>query len=217
MLQKSTLEFLSVLSQNNSKEWMDANRAFYEKAKIDFEQLVAQIIQILAESEPNVGMLKTKDCIFRLNRDVRFSTDKSPYKIHFGAAFSRDGKKFPGAGYYVHIQQGASFIAGGIWMPDAPLLKKVRQEIDYNFEEFISIIQQKSFQKYFKTLEGERLKRAPQGYTEDNPAISYLKLKSFTVSTPLKDESILSARFLTESKEVFNELAPFINFLNKAI
>lgn len=217
MLQRSTIKFLADLSNNNSKEWMDEHRKQYEAAKADYEILVTELIKVLTPYEPAVANLQPKQCIFRLNRDIRFSADKSPYKSNFGAAFSREGKKYPGAGYYFHLQPGKSFIAGGIWMPDAPLLKKIRQEIDYNCEAFKKIVDAKSFVKTLGAMDGDRLKRAPQGYSEDNPAIEYLKFKSFTVNAPIDDKVLTTAELLKTSDKIFAEMKPFIDFLNTAV
>jgi len=137
MLQAKTISFIGKLSKNNNKPWFDKHRDEYEAAKEDFELLVTEILGGLSVTEPMFKEQKAKDCIFRIFRDVRFSKDKTPYKAHFGAFFSRGGRKFPGAGYYLHIEPGGkSFAGGGLWVPEAPLLKAVRQEIDYNFAEF---------------------------------------------------------------------------------
>src|ERR1700679_1155921 len=135
MIQAGTITFLEKLSKNNNNPWFDAHRDEYATAKEDFEAAVAGILAGLAVSEPLFKEQKAKDCIYRIFRDVRFAKDKTPYKAHFGAFFSKGGRKFPGAGYYLHIEPGnKSFAGGGLWVPEAPLLKAVRQEIDYNFD-----------------------------------------------------------------------------------
>jgi uncharacterized protein (TIGR02453 family) len=161
---------------------------------------------------------KPKDSIFRIFRDVRFSKDKTPYKPHFSAYFSRGGRKAPDAGYYVHIQPGSkSFVAGGLWMPEGPLLKSARQEIDYNFKEFQGILNKASFKKLYPKLEGERLKTLPQGYTADNPAIEFLKMKSFIASAKLTDKEIASKDAETVILERFTAMKPLVEFLNRAL
>jgi uncharacterized protein (TIGR02453 family) len=158
MLQATTLKFIQQLAKNNNKPWFDSHKDAYITAKEDFETLVTGIINGLSVHEPVFKEQKAKDCVFRIFRDVRFSKDKTPYKAHFGAFFSKGGRKFPGAGYYLHIEPGGkSFIGGGMWMPESPLLKNVRQEIDYNFEEFQSIINGKKFKKLFTQINGEHL------------------------------------------------------------
>ena len=136
MLQISTLKFLKDLKKNNTKEWFDANRKIYESAKQNFEALVQTVITQHGEKDEEIIALKPKDCMFRINRDVRFSKDKSPYKTNFGAFINRGGKKSIYAGYYFHCEPGENFVGGGLWMPMPDALKKVRQEIDYCFDEF---------------------------------------------------------------------------------
>src|SRR5690606_21378467 len=150
MLQSSTIKFLQQLEKNNNKTWFDEYRSNYADAKADFENLVTTLLEELCTLEPALGNQKAKDCVFRIFRDVRFSKDKTPYKSHFGAYFSKGGRKYEGAGYYIHIEPGGkSFAGGGLWMPEPSLLKKVRQEIDYNFKELQSILEEKAFKNYF--------------------------------------------------------------------
>ncbi len=217
MLQKATIDFLTNLEKNNNKAWFDENRKKYEAAKGDFENFVETVKSALTKLEPALADHKSKDAIFRIFRDVRFSKDKTPYKSHFGAYFSRAGRKAPDAGYYMHIEPGKSFLAGGMWMPDAPILKKLRQEIDYNFDEFKSIIGKPAFKKQFTKWEGEQLKTLPQGYTADNPAIEFLKMKSFIVSTPIADKDVLAKDSVKQIEKVYTQMKPLVDFLNRAL
>jgi len=218
MLQTDTITFLQKLSKNNNKPWFDNHRDDYLAAKEDYEVFVTQLLVGLAGLEPLFKEQQAKDCIFRIFRDVRFSKDKTPYKAHFGAFFSKGGRKFPGAGYYFHLEPGGkSFAGGGLWVPEAPLLKAVRQEIDYNFDEFSSIIENKKFKTLFKKIEGEQLKTLPQGYTADNPAIEYLKMKSFTVSRNIPDTDVMGNGVVKKAMDVFTTMQPFIDFLNRSL
>jgi len=218
MIQPTTVRFLSQLAKNNNKAWFDEHRDDYAAAKEDFEVLVTTLLDRLSVLEPALRDQKAKDCVFRIFRDVRFSKDKTPYKAHFGAFFAKGGRKYEGAGYYIHIESGGkSFAGGGLWMPEPSLLKKVRQEIDYNFEELQGIIKGKTFKKYFPRLNGEQLKTLPQGYTSDNPAIELLKMKSFTVGYELKDEDVTGKSFAKKCEEVFTAMSPLVDFLNRAM
>jgi uncharacterized protein (TIGR02453 family) len=162
-------------------------------------------------------MLEAKDCVFRINRDIRFSNDKTPYKTNLGASISPGGKKSLSAGYYFHLQPGASFLAGGMWQPPAPQLSAVRQEIDYNTPEFKKIINNKDFKKYFGALSDEdKVKTAPKGYDKTHPEIEILKLKSFIVVHDLKDKEVLSKDFLQHATAVFKALHPLDLFLRRA-
>lgn len=220
MIQKTTIQFLKDLKLNNHKDWFDANRKVYEAAKVDYLQLVSHVLKGLIINDETLALLQPKDCTFRINRDVRFSKNKDPYKTNMGAGFSKGGKKMMLAGYYFHCEPGASFIAGGMWMPMAPELKKVRQEIDYCLDEFKEIVTNKVFVKTFGGLEhGEdvMLKRAPKGYEEDNPAIEYLKLKSFIVSTPISDADLTSPKLVQKIVDACAQIQPLVYFINRGI
>ena len=217
MAMDAILSFLSKLEKNNNKEWFDKNRKEYEATKKEFEAIVDELHTGLSKIEPGVADHKAKDAIFRIFRDVRFSKDKTPYKAHYSAVFSRGGKKAPDAGFYIHIQPGQSFLAGGMWIPEGPVLKKMRQEIDYNFKEFKSIISNAKFKKYFKEIEGEKLKTLPQGYTADNPAIEYLKMKSIVITTKLSDKDLASKNAVSKVLEIFAVMKPLVDFLNRSL
>ena len=220
MLQQSTLSYISKLSKNNNKQWFDSHRQIFEDAKTDFENLVEKIIETFGNIDPDIAPLKAKNCTFRQYRDVRFSKDKTPYKVHMGASFDRGGKKSGLAGYYLHLEPGnKSLIGGGLWMPEAPSLKKVRQEIDYCFDEFSTIIHAPDFKKTYGDLErGEySLSREPKGYEKDNPAIEYLKLKSFVAMRSVDDKEVISDKYIKNIVSNFTTLMPFIKFINRAL
>ena len=217
MLSTATISFLEQLAANNNKPWFDANRDAYVAAKEDFEGLVTGILQGLSAGDPAYSELKAKDCIFRIFRDVRFGKDKTPYKPNFGAAFSKGGKKAAGPGFYMHIEPGGkSFAGGGMWMPEAPLLKAIRQEIDYNWGEFEGIINHAPFKKLFPEVEGEKLKKLPKDYAAENPAIEYLKLKSFVVTHNIKDAQLTAGNLAKTVVHAFATMQPFIDFLGRA-
>lgn len=220
MLQPSTLQFLTDLRANNSKPWFDANRKTYEAARADLIKLADVILQELKTIDPAIAQsnLQAKNGIFRINRDVRFSHDKSPYKTNFGIWFNAGGKKAPTAGYYVNVEPGHGFAAGGLYMPEAAALASIRQEIDYHLPEFEGLLQRPGFQQYFGQLSQESaLVRPPKGYEADNPALPYLKLKSFTASHPLPDYTFLGPHFRQQIAAAFTELQPLVAFLNRAI
>lgn len=217
MLQQSTLTFMEQLAQNNNKPWFEKNKDQYLAAKADYEALVTEVVAGLAELDPVFKEVDAKKSIMRIYRDVRFSKDKSPYKSNLGAGFGMGGGKNVTGGYYLHVEPGKNFAGGGMWQPEGPVLKAIRQEIDYNFKEFGDIINDKKFKKLFKHIEGDKLVKAPQGYTEDNPALEYLRLKSFTVSTPLTNEELTKKGAVKKLVEAFATMKPFVDFLNKAV
>ena len=220
MLQPSTIKFLKDLKKNNTKEWFDANRKVYEAAKKDFLDLTEAVLKDIAAKDKTLSHLEPKKCVFRINRDVRFSKDKSPYKTNMGMSISKGGKSEMSAGYYFHLEPGACFIGGGIYMPMPDEVKKIRQEIDYNWDEFKKIISAKKFVTVFgdvtKSAEFS-LVRPPKGYDENNPAIDYIKLKSWIASTALQDVELADKNLSKKIVSVFEAMKPLIDFLNRGI
>lgn len=219
MLQISTLKFLKDLKKNNNKPWFEKNKSVYLEAKEDMDRFVGQVIEGFGKTDPEISPLHPKDCTYRIYRDVRFSPDKTPYKTHMGAYLNKGGKKVPTAGYYLHIEPGSSMAGGGLWMPQAPELNKVRQEIDYSFAEWKKIIGDRNFKKNFSDgLDQEEiLSRPPKGYDDENPAIEYLKLKSFVVTRNFTDAEVQSKSFLKEILRTFTSMTGFVQFLNRAV
>jgi uncharacterized protein (TIGR02453 family) len=220
MLRSSTLAFLKNLEKNNDKSWFDANRSGYEFAKSDYEAFINALLDSLSQSDDSIASLTAKSCMFRINRDVRFSKNKQPYKNNFGASMNKGGKKSLLAGYYFHLEPGASFVGGGLWMPLGPELAKVRQEIDYCFDEFKKIVSNPAFRKHFGTMydgADATLKRLPKGYEAGNPAEEFLKLKSFIAMKPLTDEDVQSPGLLKASVQALQALQPILHFINRAL
>jgi uncharacterized protein (TIGR02453 family) len=220
MLQSATIKFLKDLKKNNTKEWFDKNRKLYEAAKTDFADMIQAAIDKFAKKDESIAALKSKDCMFRINRDVRFSKDKSPYKTNMGASINKAGKKaWNTAGYYFHFEPGGSFVGGGLYQPEPGILKKVRQEIDYNFNDFKKIISNKKFVSAYQDLNHSsemKLSRPPKDYEADNPAIEYIKLKSFIAMTPISDAELADKNLVKKIADAFEALQPLINFLNHA-
>ena len=218
MLQSSTIQFLKALKKNNNKEWFDKNRKIYEQAKADYLNFVTILLNEIQGFDTSLMELQPKQCIFRLNRDVRFSKNKDPYKTNFGASFSKGAKKVQSAGYYFHLEPGENFVGGGLWMPMAPDLNKVRQEIDYCFKEFSSILKKPAFKSTYGDMDNSmKLVRPPKGFDVDNPALEYLKLKSFVVTRSIKDTELSDKQLVKNVVKDFKTIAPLVHFLNRAI
>jgi uncharacterized protein (TIGR02453 family) len=217
MIQKSTLQFLRALKKNNNKEWFDANRPAYELAKTDFLSLIERVIARSASFDGEIADVKAKDTLFRINRDVRFSKDKSPYKTHFGAYICFKGRKSTYPGYYVHLEPGAMMAGGGAYvlMPDE--LHKIRQEIDYNAKEFLKIINHKTFKSAYGKLEGETLVNPPKGFDASSEAIQYIKHKQWYVMTKFSDADALGKDFDKKVAGIFKILHPLNVFFQRAI
>lgn len=221
MLQTSTISFLKQLANNNNKPWFDANRKKWDDAKADFQQFTQQLINGIAKFDTPIGLLEASKCTFRINRDTRFSKNKAPYKTNMGASMNRGGKKIMTGGYYFHLEPGnKSFVAGGIYMPEPAHLAKLRQEVDYNWPAFKKIVSAKPFKTLFGDLskEGEMsLSRPPKGYDADNPAIEYLKLKSFIVVTNITDAELVSGQLLKKATGAYKTMYPLIQFIYTAM
>jgi len=211
------LKFLKAIARNNNREWFEKNKGSYLEAKELFELLVANFLQELIVFNPELAGLNPKKLPFRIYRDVRFSKDKSPYKINMGAGFSPNGKLVQEPGYYLHLEPGGSFLAGGIYMPDPANLNKIRQEIDYNGERLEKIMSDRKFRKWFKGFgDFDRLKKVPKGYPKDHPRLEWLKNKSFIVTHPFTDAEVCDKKFLKKLTEASRTIRPLITFLKDA-
>jgi uncharacterized protein (TIGR02453 family) len=214
---QSLLQFLTNLQENNHKDWFDLHKKEYDQLRGDWIQLAAIIIKQTADFDEDVLDLDPKKCIFRINRDVRFSKNKAPYKNNFGISLSKGGKNTDFCGYYIHLQPGESFIAGGSYQPMPDKLAAIRQEIDYNLEEFKSIISHKEFVKHFGKLSGDKLQRPPKGYDAENPAIEYIKHKGFLAFLKIEDKNLTEKELLKHCLSAFKAMKPLNDFLNRAI
>lgn len=220
MLQKETLQFIKDLKANNNRDWFQASQDRYDLYKKDYKVLTAEFITELSKGDETLSQLEFKDCSFRINRDIRFSNDKSPYKTNMGIWMCEDGKNTNKAGYYVHVEPGASFIAAGIHWPDAADLKKVRREIDGFYEDLEAIVQDAEFKKLYGALDSDEkntLKSMPKGYDKEHPAIEFLKLKSFTATAELTDKEVMDKDFIKNTAKKLLVLKPLVEFLNRAL
>jgi uncharacterized protein (TIGR02453 family) len=215
MLKSSTLEFLRQLEKNNNRPWFNENKPKFQEAKQDFEKFIGEFLNRLGEVDPDVAGLESKSCIFRIYRDVRFSKDKSPYKTNFGASMNKGGRKVSFPGYYIHVKPGGSFIGGGLYHPEKEKLNAVRQEIDYNEKEFLEIVENNKFRNVFGEIHGDRLKKAPKGYSPDHPIIAWLKMKDFVFMHAFDEKVLLKddgPEYLIDKIKI---LKPFIHFLKQ--
>lgn len=217
-INKSTLVFLSELKLHNDREWFLKNRNRYDEARDNYESFIQSVINEISTFDPILKGLEVKSCIYRINRDIRFSNDKTLYKTNFGAFIVRGGKNNSGrfAGYYVHIEPGGnSMIAGGAYMPPPQWLSAIREKIDEQGDTFIRIINDKEFVKYFDGIEGEKLKSAPRGYSNDNQYIELIKLKSFMASRMIPDKIVTGDKFFDIVIETCKVMKPLNDFLNE--
>jgi uncharacterized protein (TIGR02453 family) len=215
---KSTLKFLKDLKSNNNKEWFDKNKERYLEAKNDLELFIQELIDDIGVFDPQVRGLEAKKAVFRIYKDVRFSKDKTPYKIHLGAYMAEGGTKSPKGGYYLHIEPGnKSMLGGGIYMPEAEVLNAIRKEIDYAPKDLLKIMGSKNFKNYFGEIGGEKLKNPPKGFSADHPQIELLKHKSFFVMHQITDAELTAPNFKKNVLKIFKEMKPLNDFLNRAM
>ena len=221
MINKQTLKFLKDLKINNSKEWLDENREKYDAAKSDILTLTEQLITAVGDFDQTISnaFLDPKKCITRLNRDLRFARDKTPYKTDYYIVLNKDGKNSASAFYFLHIEPDNCFAGGGVYNPQPEQLKKIRQEIDYAFEEWTAIIKDKLFKKTFPAGINNSgvLSRLPKEFGEENKASEFLKMKGFYTMEKLTDKEIMSEDTFKKINSYFKTTKPLVDFLNKAI
>jgi uncharacterized protein (TIGR02453 family) len=218
MLNKKTFDFLNAVAENNNREWFAEHKEEYEIAKAEVITLAGELIKGLSVIDPLISAdFDPKKTVLRIYRDVRFSKNKDPYKKNIGVWISAKSKGGNEPGYYLHLQPGNSFVAGGYWMPEAPHLKLIRQEIDYNIDDFLAVIKEKNFAKDFTLSTNNALKNAPKGYDPSDPNIEYLKLKSFEVLKKLDDEEFFKTDIVNKLKSYYAIIYPLVAFLRNAI
>jgi len=215
---KNCLDFLTQLKENNTREWFTQNKTWYDEVKKEFECFINQLIPEIAKFDGSIGLLNAKNCVFRIFRDIRFSLDKTPYKTNFGGYMAAGGRKGGKAGYYFHLEPGTSIVAGGIYLPQPEIVKKIRKEIYFNCETFKQIIGSDDFIKYFGTLDDfDKMKKPPKDFPVDFPNIDLLKYRSITFSHSLNEKILYSNDLMEYSIMIFKAMLPINQFLNQAI
>jgi uncharacterized protein (TIGR02453 family) len=211
----SSFEFLNKLKKNNHREWFNAHKAEYQKELLFMEGFAGGLLKNLNVHD----MIETpsgKKSLFRMYRDTRFSSDKSPYKTHWSGSFRR-ATKYRRGGYYFQIGPGNSFIAGGFWGPVPADLRRIRDDIAFDAAPLRKILKSKSFVSMFGTLQGEQLKKAPQGYDADHEAIDLLRHKQFLLIRRFADKEVLDKAFLKEADLTFKAMRPFFDYMSEVL
>jgi uncharacterized protein (TIGR02453 family) len=215
-IQKETLRFLGDLKRNNNREWFNGHKDAYLSANENFIAFVQSLIDEVAKFDDAVAGLDAKQCVFRIYRDTRFSKIKLPYKTHFAATLMGKGTGCAVAGYYVHMEPGESFLAGGVHMTEPKNLNAIRDKISADGKQFLRIIGNESFKNNF-TILGEKLQRVPAGFQKDDPMGEFLKYKELMVRHSVDDKSILSDGFIAYCSRIFKAMVPFNSFVNQAV
>ena len=214
-----TLHFLATLKTNNHRDWFQAHKPDYEKARKNFEAFAGVLLDNLKSFDETLQNIEIKQCVFRIYRDVRFSPNKEPYKTHFGVYFAKNGgKNSHFAGYYLHLDPEESFFGGGIYMPLPEYLKLIRKEIYYQIDEFKAIINAPSYTKYYDGIEEiEKLKKAPADFPKDFPDIELLKNKHFFASHYYNPQNALNDDFMNDVINGFKAAKPLVDFINFSV
>ncbi len=211
------LDFLSRLKENNDREWFAEHKKEYNQTKVYFEEIVTEMLARIATIDPQVKGLEAKDCLFRIYRDTRFSSDKTPYKTYWGAYMAGNGgRKSVRAGYYLHLEPETSFFSGGIWCPEPKILKALRMAIHENIDEFTEIMENPEFKSHYSPLMGEKLKTVPQPFSRDLAHGDWLKYKNYAVESGLP-ESFFTEDWQDKCLDLCRILKPFNDFMNYTV
>jgi uncharacterized protein (TIGR02453 family) len=222
----ATLHFLRGLKRNNVRSWFEARRTEYESQVRDpMRRLIEDMDVRLARFAPEITG-HPKRSMFRIYRDVRFSKDKSPYKIHAACWFHhRDADRRVGseaegggAGFYFQIAPGDSFTGGGIWMPARPVLNRIREAIAEDARGFDRVARAPRLLRRFGGLSEEAvLKRMPRGFAESHPAARWLRYQSFVTGRTLTDAQAISPRLPALLERDFEAMLPLVRWINAAL
>ena len=220
MLSKKTLQFLEDLKSNNNRDWFLDNKKRYEEYKKEYHQLIQSFLEILKPHDASLELLEVKNCNFRINRDIRFSKNKDPYKTHMGIWMNTNHGNNNGPGYYIHIEKGNCYFAGGIYCPENDDLRKIRKEIAFFYEDLETILGDKNFKKVYSGLnitETNSLKNGPKDFEKDHPAIAFLKLKSFVCIHKFNGTELSKPNFVKDTAAKLILLKPLMEFLNRGL
>ncbi|MBT3271555.1 MAG: DUF2461 domain-containing protein [Spirochaetales bacterium] len=218
---KQLFTFLKKLAANNDREWFNAHKDEYVRYA---KEPTVQFIVAMKDRLANVSSSYIADprgnggSMFRIYRDTRFSKDKKPYKENIGCHFRHvAGKDAHAPGFYVHLEPGGSMAGGGIWLPPTPVLNKIRDAIDQKQDEWLKVKGFIEQSDNIEVLDGQRLKRPPQGFAANHPLIEDLKMKTFFSGRHFKDSEVASAEFIDMVEKTFQDMVPLMRFINEAL
>ncbi|MDR0927460.1 MAG: DUF2461 domain-containing protein [Ignavibacteria bacterium] len=215
---KLILNFLSKLAANNNKTWFDANRDEYKIVKDNYYELVAEFIRRITEFDQSVAQLEPKHCVYRINRDIRFSSDKTPYKDWLGAYIVQGGKKQMRAGYYVHLQPNECIIATGLHCPTPDWLLRVREHISGDGNDLMKHYTNKKFKDVWGNFLGDSLKKAPHNFDNDDKYIDLIKMKTYDLVHNYTDSEIYDTKkFIDSAVKKFALAKPVNDFFNEVL
>jgi len=215
---ESVLSFLRDLARNNDREWFNANKQRYQESLEKFRGFIGKLLGGMAAFDPAMDGLDSKDTIFRIYKDIRFSKDKTPYKTHFGSWMARGGRKSNDAGYYFHLEPEGSFLAAGVHSPPKEHLHVIRQEIVFNPAGFREVFHDPVItSRYERYGEEDKLKKGPVGFPAEFELIDELKYKHYIFSRNYSDNEVLKPGFPVQVAEDCRGLFPVVSYLNHAM
>lgn len=215
---KEGISFFRGLARNNRREWFQARKeVFEEQVRRPMCDLVNALNQAMMEFAPDYVTDPAK-AIYRIYRDTRFSADKTPYKTHIAASFTRRGLvKHQGAGYYFSVSDREIEVGGGVYLPLPETLLAIRTHIAEHHEEFRRLSEAREVRRLFGEMQGERLSRVPKGFASDHSAADLLRHKQFLFYIVLEPDMAATPRLLPDLVKRFRAMTPWIAFLNAPV
>lgn len=215
IINKDSLEFLKDLSANNNRDWFNQNKERYLAAHSNIVNFTDALIAEM-NMHDHIETTSGRKCLFRIYKDVRFSKEKTPYNKHWSGSLQRATKKLRG-GYYFRIEPGNSRAVGGFFGPNPDDMKRIRQDIDANYEEWAKVLSNPMLVKCFGGLTGEKVLSAPRGYAKDNPAIDLLRHKQYLLRLSFSDDEVLQPDFLHRVSDTFKKMRPFFDHMSEVL
>lgn len=211
IITKDVFRFLNELEKNNNREWFTEHKNDFRAQETTIKIFFGLLKDKLAVHDEIEKMKQ-----FRIYRDVRFSKDKTPYKVHFAGSFSRAGLRLRG-GYYIRIKPGGSFIGGGFWEPNKADMLRIRKEFELDASEIRDIINDTNFRAIWGEMQGDSLKTAPMGFNKEHPNIDLIKRKQFIFLRNFADEEVLASDFIDVIDLSFKKIRPYFNYMSEIL
>ena len=212
VIRNDVFNFLKDLENNNNRDWFNTHKTRFKSIEAEVKDFYSQLGEHLNRHD-QIERIK----VFRIYRDVRFSKNKLPYKIHFGGSYHRVKPQLRG-GYYLHIQpNNQSFIAAGFWEPNKEDLFRIRKEFEMDDTEIRTLLKSPAFKSVWGGFVGDSLKTAPKGFDKSHPAIDLLRRKQFIVKRSFADSEVLSSKFMLTVDESFQIVRPFFDLMSDVL
>ncbi|MBK9453993.1 MAG: DUF2461 domain-containing protein [Bacteroidetes bacterium] len=210
-----TLQFLKDLRENNNKEWFGLHKATYDLAH-DNMKVFAQDLQARMLTHDRIVAERPGHNLYRIYNDLRFHKNKPPFNTRFAGGFHRIKPALRG-GYYFHVEPGNSYVSAGFYGPNAADLKRIREDIADNFEEWQEILDAPGIQQTFGKMQGDQLKTAPVGFPKDHPAVELLRYKQFILRRFFTDAEVVAPDFVVQANASLQAIRPFFDYMSEML